>query len=80
MDHGDWESHLKEGVQEVGRDGQDGNNDEDYKQDFGPWWISSVHLIWNAWVPGQVGDGLRIQMKQGTQKQDQEHKWRQKAP
>lgn len=33
---GDREGHIKEGVEKVGRNGQDGNADEDAKQDFSP--------------------------------------------
>lgn len=43
---------AKEGVQEVGKDGEDGNDIEAYDQDFSLWWIISDHFIW-LWRKGR---------------------------
>lgn len=51
VDHGGRSQPPDDGVEEVSRDRQDGDQDEDCKQDFSPWWINSSHFIW-LWRKG----------------------------
>jgi hypothetical protein len=44
-DHRGWGNFLSEIIQGVGRDGQDGQDDENYQQDISPWGIGPKDLL-----------------------------------
>lgn len=50
---------VQERVQEVDRNGQEGKDNEDCEQDFGPWWIVSDHFG-GLWRKGRKGERVRV--------------------